>query len=165
MNKESIRKEFINQLEANQNIIHKICNMYANSIEEKKDLRQEIIYQLWRSYSYFKKEAKFSTWMYRVALNTALLGLRKKKRDISTLELKERHEMISDQQENEAEQKVIKLYRAIGQLGRVDSVVIFLYLEKCTYQRISEIIGITEKNVSVRLTRIRERLRNDLLMI
>jgi RNA polymerase sigma-70 factor (ECF subfamily) len=164
MIKESIIKDFIERLEFNQNIIHKICHIYANNNEEKKDLRQEIIYQLWKSYAYFKNEAKFTTWMYQVALNTALLSLRMRKKEINTIVLEERHEMICDDQENETVQKVRKLYRAIKQLGKVDRAIIFLYLEKCSYQRISEIMGITRKNVSVRLTRIRERLRNSLLM-
>jgi RNA polymerase sigma-70 factor (ECF subfamily) len=162
MKKEDLRTEFISQLEANQDIIHKICHLYADSQEEKKDLKQDIIYQLWKSYASFRKQAKFTTWMYRVALNTALLNLRSKIKVDNTVALEQRHELIPDNPFDEAEHKVRMLYRAIGSLKEMDRALIFLYLERCPYQKISEIMGISEKNVSVRLTRIRENLRKRL---
>ncbi len=163
MKKEDLKREFITQMEASQDIIHKICHLYANSAEEKKDLKQDIVLQLWKSYGSYRKEAKFTTWMYRIALNTALLNLRSNKKKKDTISLEDRHELIADETQNEAEQKVQMLYRAIGSLQELDRALIFLYLERCSYQKISEITGISEKNVSVRLTRIRENLRKSLI--
>jgi RNA polymerase sigma-70 factor (ECF subfamily) len=142
-------------------IIYKICNLYADG-EDREDLKQEIIYQLWKSYPNYHGDSKFQTWMYRVALNTAMLGLRAQK--IKYTELSGQEQRISEdpyvQQDEEA--RVKQLYRHISKLKDLDKTIIFLYLEQCTYDEIAEITGISSKNVSVRLTRIREKLREKL---
>ena len=142
-------------------IIYKICNLYADG-EDREDLKQEIIYQLWKSYPNYRGDSKFQTWMYRVALNTAMLGLRARK--IKYTELSGQEQRISEdpyvQQDEEA--RVKQLYRQISKLKDLDKTIIFLYLEQCSYNEIAEITGISNKNVSVRLTRIRETLREKL---
>ena len=138
-------------------IIYKICNMYAKE-SEKKDLQQEIIYQLWKSFPSFRGDAKFQTWMYRIALNTALLGLRAKK--IKYSELSEKEMNLPDEiNKVENQTKIHQLYHHIAKLNDLDKAIIFLYLEQCSYNEISEITGIKTKNVSVRLVRIKEKLR------
>ena len=138
-------------------IIYKICNMYAEE-SEKSDLQQEIIYQLWKSYPSFKGEAKFQTWMYRVALNTALLGLRasKKSLEVSDNDIEISHEPSEDY---EMEMQIKQLYFHISNLNDIDKAITFLYLEQCSYEEISEILGLTVKNISVRIVRIKEKLR------
>jgi len=139
-------------------IIYKICKLYAEG-EDQEDLKQEIIYQLWRSYPTYRGDSKFQSWMYRVALNTALLGLRARKMkhtEISDKELRISEDPF-EQQEEEA--RVKQLYRQIYKLKDLDKTIIFLYLEECSYDEIAEITGISVSNVSVRLTRIREKLR------
>ena len=139
-------------------IIYKICNLYADG-EDRDDLKQEIIYQLWKSYPTYRGDSKFQSWMYRVALNTAMLGLRARKLKYTALsdqELKISEDPLEQQDE---EARVKQLYRQISKLKDLDKTIIFLYLEQCSYEEIAEITGISTKNVSVRLVRIREKLR------
>ena len=139
-------------------IIYKICNLYAAE-EDREDLKQEIIYQLWQSYPSFRGDSKFQSWMYRVALNTAMLGLRARK--VKYTPLSDRDEEIPDipGADSREEEKVRQLYHHISKLKDLDKTIIFLYLEQCSYEEIAEITGISTKNVSVRLVRIREKLR------
>jgi RNA polymerase sigma factor (sigma-70 family) len=151
----------VDKVYAHMGIIYKICNLYA-AREEQDDLKQEIIYQLWKSYPGFRGDSSFESWMYRVALNTAMLGLRAQKlkyRSLSNLELK-----ISDNpiERQEDEVRLEQLYKQISKLNDLDKSIIFLYLEKCSYQQIADITGISIKNVSVHLVRIREKLRKKL---
>lgn len=144
-------------------IIYKICKLYAAE-EDQEDLKQEIIFQLWRSYPSFRGKSKFQSWMYRVSLNTAMLGLRARKLKYSRLP---DHELDiqdpPDDNENQ-ESRIRQMYKEISKLKDLDKTIIFLHLEECSYQEISEISGISIKNVSVRLTRIREKLRAQLNM-
>ena len=156
----SQKEEFIKLLNANQGIIYKICNLYANTNEDKKDLEQEIILQLWKSFPNFKGRSKFSTWLYKIAFNTAIANIRKSKKHPvfeafsgkeSNIPYIEDIDYFSDD--------INKLYKAIAKLKNLDKAIMILYLEKHSYLEISEIIGITEKNVSVRLTRIKVRIK------
>lgn len=143
---------------SNMGIIYKICKLYAER-EDQEDLKQEIIYQLWKSYPTYRGDSKFQSWMYRVALNTAMLGLRARKMKYTGLtdqELKTSEDPFEKQDE---EARVKQLYRQISKLKDLDKTIIFLYLEQCSYEEIAEITGISTKNVSVRLVRIREKLR------
>ena len=143
---------------SNMGIIYKICKLYAER-EDQEDLKQEIIYQLWKSYPTYRGDSKFQSWMYRVALNTAMLGLRARKMKYTGLtdqELRASEDPF-DKQDEEARVKL--LYRQISKLKDLDKTIIFLYLEQCSYEEIAEITGISTKNVSVRLVRIREKLR------
>ena len=156
MDRKDLEKEFLNYITSNENMVHKICNIYASSLEERQDLKQEIIYQLWRSFTSFRGESKFQTWMYRVALNTAIYFNKKKApltTDLSNIEAEEDNSYL------ELEEQLLKLYLAIRTLGQLDRAIIFLYLEKNSYQQIGEIVGITTKNVSVRIVRGKEKLR------
>ena len=142
-------------------IIYKICKLYAEG-EEQEDLKQEIIYQLWRSYPTYRGDSKFQSWMYRVALNTALLGLRARKMKYTELSDKELRISEDPFKQQEEEARVKQLYKQIYKLKDLDKTIIFLYLEECSYDEIAEITGISVSNVSVRLTRIREKLRSKL---
>jgi RNA polymerase sigma-70 factor (ECF subfamily) len=142
-------------------IIYKICNLYAAE-EDRDDLKQEIIYQLWKSYSSFRGDSKFQSWMYRVALNTAMLGLRARKMKYTGLSA-HALEISDDPYEHEDKEiRIRQLYKQISKLKDLDKTIIFLYLEQCSYDEIAEITGISTKNVSVRLVRIREKLRAQL---
>jgi len=144
-------------------IIYKICKLYAAE-EDRDDLKQEIIYQLWRSYPTFRGDSKFQSWMYRVALNTAMLGLRASK--MKYIRLNEHALEISDDslEQQDEEIRIKFLYKQISNLKDLDKTIIFLYLEQCSYEEIAEITGISTKNVSVRLVRIKEKLRAKLHM-
>jgi len=139
-------------------IIYKICKLYAAE-DDREDLKQEIIYQLWKSFPSFRGDSKFQSWMYRVAINTAMLGLRARKVTYTSLsgnEIEIPDEQMKGSREDE---RVIQLYQHISKLKDLDKTIIFLYLEQCSYEEIAEITGISTKNVSVRLVRIREKLR------
>jgi len=142
-------------------IIYKICKLYADG-EDRDDLKQEIIYQLWKSYPSYRGDSKFQTWMYRVALNTAMLGLRARKMKYTGLTDQELKISEDPSELHEEEARAQQLYRQIYKLKDLDKTIIFLYLEQCSYEEIAEITGISSKNVSVRLTRIREKLREKL---
>lgn len=141
-----------------QLLIHKICNIYGQTEDDKADLFQEITIQLWKSFSTFEHRAKFSTWLYRVALNTAITQKRKEKRKPVSISLSEKEMRIPDVNGENDEEDLVKLRLAIRQLKKVDRAIIFLYLEEKSYQEIAEIIGITSKNVGVKIVRIKAKL-------
>ena len=150
------KKRFTDLIEKNKGIIHKISLMYTSTINDKEDLIQEICFQLWRSYGNYKEISKFSTWLYRIALNTAISSVRRKKRSIETVELDpEKHYLLKD---NDKEDKTRNLFRALSMLNKIDRAIILLWLEKKKYDEISEIMGLSRSAVSVRLVRIRNKL-------
>jgi len=151
-------KNFVNLINEHQGLIHKVCIMYENDPEVRNDLFQEIVLQLWKSFPTFRGEAKITTWMYRIALNTAISGFRKDTRKIKTEDLKEAHFNISEIGD-ETEENVQRLQWAIKQLSEIDRAMIMMALEEIPYEEIAETIGISQNNVRVRMNRIREKLR------
>ena len=148
------------ELENNQNIVHKVCTLYTNDRDSHKDLFQEITIQLWKAYPKFRGDSKFSTWMYRVALNTAITLYRKSKRRIQTQDYESVIFKIKADEYDETEEQQLKLmYKAVKQLGDIDKALVFLYLEDKDYSEISETLGITEVNARVKMNRIKTKLR------
>ena len=160
MNKE-LEHQFVTNLEKHQNIAHKICRIYTNDQDSHKDLFQEITIQLWKAYPKFRGDSKFSTWMYRVALNTAITLYRKKKRSIKTQDYDTVHFKIkAEEYDNEAERHLKIMYDAIKQLNDIDKALVFLYLEDKNYAEISYTLGITEVNARVKMNRLKTKLKN-----
>src|SRR6056297_517898 len=159
MEEEKRENEFIKLVEESQGIIHKVCRMYCDDEIHRKDLFQEIILQLWKSYPSFRGESKFSTWMYRVALNVAIQDFRKeKKRKNLILERVEfREPSINPGTENNDE-RIASLYRAIAQLDKIERAIMLLHLDEVANEEIAEIVGITQNYVRVKMTRIRRKL-------
>jgi len=155
-NHTEIEKDFVAKIQNHQGILHKICFVYSNRRTSKEDLYQEVILQLWKSYPSFRNEAKFSTWMYKVALNTAVT-LNKKVaffENISSLESSEyANEEVVDYSE-----EIRILYKAITKLNKIEKAIILLWLDEKPYSEISEIVGISEKNVSVKMVRCKKKL-------
>ncbi len=133
--------------------------MYENDPDVRNDLFQEIVIQLWKSFGSFRGEAKITTWMYRIALNTAISGFRKRSRLIKTEDIHESHFNISDSGEDNREEDFQKLQSAIQHLSEIERAMIMMALEEVPYEEIAETIGITQNNVRVRMNRIREKLR------
>jgi len=159
VNKE-LEHQFVTALESNQNIVHKVCTLYTNDRDSHKDLFQEITIQLWKAYPKFRGESKFSTWMYRVALNTAITLYRKSKRRIQTQDYESVIFKIKADEYDETEEQQLKLmYKAVKQLSDIDKALVFLYLEDKNYAEISETLGITEVNARVKMNRIKTKLR------
>lgn len=153
----SHKRSFIQLLEENRGIIHKICLMYTSRLADKEDLYQEICLQLWRSFRTYRSESKFSTWLYRVALNTAISSVRKERRQVETVQLDQVEHFVA--RDSEREGKTRMLFKAVSQLNKVDRAIILLWLEEKEYNEISEVMGISQSAVSVRLVRIREKLK------
>lgn len=152
-------KRFVSLINDHQGLIHKICILYENDPEVRNDLFQEIVLQLWKSFSSFRGEAKISTWMYRIALNTAISRFRKQTRLVKTEDLRELHLNISDSGGDDREENYQKLQWAIRQLSEIERGMIMMALEEIPYDEIAETVGITQNNVRVRMNRIREKLK------
>lgn len=146
--------QFIQHIDRHQGIIHKICRLYRDSPEDREDLFQEIVFQLWKSVPTFNNEASFSTWMYRVALSTAIVAFRKKKPQIIyTPVLPDNPETLQDHEQTE------QLFAALKKLNDDEKALITLYLEELSYKEIAAITGITENNVGVKLNRIKNKIQ------
>ncbi len=153
-------KEFSEKIESNQGIIWKVCRSYTQNDADGEDLFQEIVLQLWKSHKNFQGKSKFTTWMYRVALNTAITLYRKnKKRGFST-ELEDRHTYIAqDDSAQETQERVQHLYVAIRQLSEIERALTLMYLDELPYKEISEALGISEVNARVKMNRIKHKLK------
>lgn len=157
---DNLEHSFVKQLQENQNIIHKICRLYTNGDDAHKDLFQEITIQLWKAFPKFRGDSKFSTWAYRVALNTAITLYRKTKRSINTIEFEGRQHFLNDVEYDYEEEEQLKLmYKAVYQLNDIEKALIFMYLEDKDYQEISETLGISEVNARVKMNRIKGKLK------
>jgi RNA polymerase sigma-70 factor (ECF subfamily) len=156
---EEQEKSFITLVKEHQGLIHKVCILYETDKEARNDLFQEIVLQLWKSFHTFRGESKITTWMYRIALNTAISGLRKLGRKIKTEELDDYHLNISDTSDDHQEDELQKLHWAIRQLTEIERAMIMMALDEVPYDEIAETIGITQNNVRVRMNRIREKIR------
>ena len=155
-----MEKEFLQIITDNQGIIHKVCSIYCDLEEDRRDLFQEIIAQLWKSYPSFRSESKFSTWMYRVALNTAITSFKKDKRqpDRSGISFETLH-LADEMYDTRTEDQIKMLHRAVSQLTGVEKSIILLFLEDKKYEEIAEITGITQNYVRVKMNRIKKKLK------
>lgn len=153
-------QQFLIDFEQNQNIVHKVCRIYTTNQDAHNDLFQEITIQLWKNYSKFRGDAKFSTWMYRVALNTAISLYRKSTRSIKTQDISDVAFKIQSQEYDDTEERQLKaLYDAIRKMNDIDKALIFLYLEDKPYREISETLGISEVNARVKMNRAKDKLK------
>lgn len=155
-----LEHKFVELLEENQNIVHKVCRLYTNNQQAHNDLFQEITIQLWKAYPKFRGDSKFSTWMYRVGLNTAITLYRKSKRRVKTQEFENVQFRIKAEEYDDTEEQQLKLlYQAVHQLNDIEKALVFLYLEDKNYSEISETLGISEVNARVKMNRVKKKLR------
>ncbi|MCT3762368.1 RNA polymerase sigma factor [Elizabethkingia anophelis] len=154
-------ENFVKQITENQRLIHKVCRIYTDNEVDHEDLFQEITLQLWKSFSGYRGEAKFSTWMYRIALNTAISLFRKSDRkiraqsDVDFVSLKiEYDEYIDD------EDKIRNMYKMIHKLSDIERALIMMYLDDKSYREIGDILGITEGNARVKMNRAKNNLKS-----
>lgn len=153
------KKDFISLIEQHQGIIYKVSKMYCDKEECRQDLFQDILVQLWQSYPSFNNNSKFSTWMYRVALNTAIAQFKKEKKkpeesvpDVPT-------NIIEDDSYKEKENQRELIQKAISKLNKAEKAIIILYMDDYSYEEIAEITGITTSNVGVKINRIKTKLQ------
>jgi RNA polymerase sigma factor (sigma-70 family) len=147
--------ELLQLIDRHQGIIHKICRLYRDRKEDREDLFQEIVFQLWKSAPKFENRAKFSTWMYKVALSTAMAAYRKKSPVIKYLPVLPEHPL----EPQETNEQAVQFFEALKQLNDSDKALIVLYLEDMSYREIAKIVGISENNVGVKLNRIKDKIK------
>ena len=155
-----MEREFLQIIKKNQGIIHKVCNIYCDDQDDRDDLFQEIVAQLWKSFPSFREESKFTTWMYRVALNTAITVFKKTKRRPDQNRLTYENFQVKDENyDTETEEEIKNLHRAVAQLTGVEKSIVLLFLENRKYEEIAEITGITQNYVRVKMNRIKKKLK------
>ena len=158
-----LEKKFLSDFEKNQNIVHKVCRIYTTNQDQHNDLFQEIAIQVWKNYSKFRGEAKFSTWMYRVALNTAISLYRKSSRSIKTQDFSDvSFKIKSVDYDDTKDQQLKAVYDGIRELSDIEKALIFLYLEDKPYKEIAITLGITEVNARVKMNRAKDKLKKSL---
>ena len=137
----------------NENLIYKVCRIYAYTHPDRQDLFQEIVIRLWQSFPTFKGQSKFSTWLYRVAINTAITGLRKRKDFIESYEPDTLPQQFAETASVEEDEKLSRLYTAIEQLNQVEKAIVMLYMEDKTYDEMEDILGINQGTLRVKMNR------------
>jgi RNA polymerase sigma-70 factor (ECF subfamily) len=147
-------KEFLSQLKEHQNIVYKLVHLYATSEEDKKDLYQEILFQAWKTYSSFRGEAKFSTWLYRLSLNTIFTIQRKTNKVEYTDTTKYEEQLITTSSNDEKE----RLYKAIRTLSDTERAIVSLHLDGYDNKEAGELLGMTANLVGVKLHRAKQQL-------
>jgi RNA polymerase sigma-70 factor (ECF subfamily) len=149
-------------IDAHRGILFKVCNTYCRGHDDREDLAQEIVVQLWRSFPRFDERFRFSTWMYRIALNVAISFYRRESTraryvitaDTRLLEVADEHAGISE--------NLALLHQAIATLDPLNKALALLYVDGHSHRDIGEVLGITESNVGTRLDRLKRRLREEL---
>ena len=138
-------------------MLYKVCFMYADNVTYRQDLYQEIVLQAWKGYKSFRGEAKFSTWLYQVAINTAIAGLRKDKRSVLT---HTSDGSLPDMPDTSTDtEKLELLHTAIATLNEIEKAIVMLYLDDKSYDEMQEIMGIPNGALRVKMARIKEKLR------
>ena len=150
---------FLERIEKHKGILYKVSKMYMDTADDQQDLFQEIICQLWKSYDSFRNESQFSTWMYRVAINTAILFLKKEKRKVDRYEITSENIKEEDSDADEKERQIEHFYKAVQKLDKIDKAIMFYQLEGFSHREIGENLGISEGNARVKLNRAKEKLR------
>lgn len=150
--------EFARIVREHKGTIYTVCYMFSKDEEEIADLFQDILVNLWKGFAGFRGESSMRTWIYRVSLNTCISAERKKKRRGESIPLDMNINLFDDSAEDL--KQIRMLQGRISRLGPFDRAIVLLWLENLSYDEIGAIVGITAKNVSVRLFRIKEQLRN-----
>jgi len=157
--KQDLERQFERHINEHKALLYKICRIYAYTDDDKQDLFQEIVIQLWKAYPRFKGGSLFSTWLYRVAINTCISGLRKQKQNIMVSAPVSEYEHIGDDSSSEAEDQLQQLYAAIEHLNDIEKAIVMLYMEDHSYAEMEDILGISQGTLRVKMNRIKEKLR------
>ena len=154
---ETLEKDFANIVRKHKSTIYTVCYMFSQDNDEVEDLFQETLINLWKGFAQFRGDSSPATWIWKVSLNTCISFDRKKRRRGESVPLSMSINLFEDD-DNDSRQ-IEMLRKRINQLGPFDRALVLLWLENLSYEEIGEIVGITAKNVSVRLVRIREQLK------
>lgn len=157
------QKIFTQLLNEHRGIVFKIAKSYTQNEEDRADLTQEIIYNIWKSFEKYNREYKFSTWMYRIALNVAISFYRQKTRSPFYESISEDMQVFEEGSSDQLteEKNMQLLFEFIGKLNPIDKAIILLYLDSTPHAEISAITGFSVGNIATRINRIKEKLRNN----
>ena len=150
-------QEFSRMVRENKSTIYTVCYMFSNDEDEVSDLFQETLINLWKGFESFRHESKLSTWIYRVAMNTCISADRKKRRQGSKVPLSMNINLYDD--EDHETKQVRQLHERIQRLDLIDRALVMMWLEGMSYEEIADVVGISVKNVGVKLVRIKEKLK------
>ena len=159
MSKLKKAERFLKIIKENKGILYKVINIYCKDNEDKKDLEQEILIQLWKSLKKYNKSYKISTWIYKIAMNVSISFYRKNKNSLTHITIDSifiEKECVEHNDENKDKKRILNIF--IEQLNEFDKAIILLYLEDYNYKEISNIVGITETNVGSKINRIKNKL-------
>lgn len=156
-------KEFVKLIKDNEGIIYKVTKIYAKNKDDENDLYQDIVFQLWKYLHSFKGDSKISTWMYRVALNTAITQWRKEKRKGQRVDIDHLYLKQAEDYNPEWEARLNLVYQHIKQLNTIEKGLMLLLLEGKKYDEIADITGFSPTNVGTRISRIKQKLKQHIL--
>ena len=156
MKNSEIEKTFIEMVKQNERIIYKVCSFYVSDDFSIADLYQEVVCNLWSAYSKFRGESAFSTWLYRIALNTCVSVIRKVKRHLRSVPIADLQEVLPTPED--MSEDICEMYRLIYRLGTLERAIVLLWIEGQSYQEIADVTGLTVSNVATKLKRAKEKL-------
>jgi RNA polymerase sigma factor (sigma-70 family) len=159
LQQEETERQFKKLIQENERLIWKVCSIYAYSQADREDLFQDIVVRIWTALPSFRAESRVSTWIYRVAINTAITGLRKKKDFIHSIEPASLPKDAIDEDTRAEQEQLQELYKAIESLNAIEKAIVMLYLEERSYIEVEEILGIAQGTLRVKMNRIKEKLR------
>jgi RNA polymerase sigma-70 factor (ECF subfamily) len=156
-----LQETFQKLVEENKKLLYKVCNSYCRDRDSREDLAQEITIQLWRSFGKFDGRCRFSTWMYRIALNVAISFYRSESTRTRHL-ISDEQRLLETADETEGQPEDIRLlYRFIEGLDPLNKALILLYLDEHSYREIADVLGITETNVATKINRLKSRMKQE----
>lgn len=157
----STEATFLQLINQHKGILYKASRIYADSIEDREDLQQEIMIQLWKSYQTFKGNSEFSTWMYRVAINTAITFLKKEKQRANHHTDTPHHFEFQNEEYNPSKDKQLEVfYKSVQELKPLEKAIIFYFMEGLSHKEIGNNMGLSEGNARVKLNRTKEKIQN-----
>ncbi|SHK18490.1 RNA polymerase sigma factor [Maribacter aquivivus] len=159
MQKEAV---FTNLIREHQGLLYKVTSIYTDNKEDQEDLLQEIVYQLWKYFDSFRNDSKITTWMYRVAMNTAITFIKKKKRRPDSIPIADVFIKQSDTNNDAYEERLRLLYQHLKHLNTLEKGLIFLLLEGKSYKEIAQITGLNDSNVGTKISRIKKKLKTNM---
>lgn len=157
MNESEVEKIFVEMIQQYERVIYKVCSFYISEDYQIEDLYQEVVYNLWKAFPKFRNECAISTWIYRIALNTCISGIRKVVRQPERVSITVLHESLL--QPDDMSDNIKEMYRLIHQLKTMERAIVLLYLEEKSYQEIADITGLTLSNVATKLKRAKDKLK------
>jgi RNA polymerase sigma factor (sigma-70 family) len=157
-----IQERFQARLEEHKKILYKICNSYCRDRDARDDLAQEIIIQLWQSFGKYDESRRFSTWMYRIALNVAISFYRRERTRTRHVISDEEHVLEAANETESQSEEMRVLYQFIGGLDPLNKALVLLYLDGNNYQEIAEVVGISETNVATKISRLKSNMKQEL---